>query len=137
MNSIQVKDDITGSGERLIGYLTNGIQVLILKYEGKYFASNQILQTDKHLLGTYKIRWSIEDVFRFFKDQLHLEECQARSHTAQERHLVSCMLAYIFLQKEQLSHENQTLYAIKESWMINKRLGNNRINHYAVKVLSA
>lgn len=137
INSIQISDDLPHDGDRLCGFLTNGVHVLILKHEGKYFASNQILQTDEHLVRTYRIRWTIETIFRFCKDQLHLEECQARSPRAQEKHILSCFVAYLFLQREQQIKQNQTIYTIKTDWMLNKRLGYNRIIHYAVNVLNA
>jgi len=53
--------------------------------------------------------------------------------TAQNTHLVSCMIAYLIFQKEQTKLPEFSMYQIYEKWLINKHIGRCRINHY-VKV---
>lgn len=139
VNACPVKEDFAANQNYLIGPLTGRFLALVLKNENKYFATNQPLMSDEQILQLYGYRWKIEEVFRFLKNQLHLDECQARTFTAQQKHLESCILAYLILEKErQLPHnQDKTLYKIKTSWMLNRKLGFHRINYYAVNVLRA
>jgi len=135
INAAAVSDDLVENGDHLIGPLTRTCMGFILKYEGKFFATNNLLSSHMRVIQSYRLRWKIEEVFRFLKSELHLEGCQARSIAAQQTHLVSCMVAYLLVQKEQQSLPDKTLYQIKHGWQLNKRLGNNRIKHYVVKEL--
>jgi len=137
INAAAVSDDLISNGDYLIGPLTDSCMGCILRYENKFFATNNLLVSSERILHSYRLRWKIEEIFRFLKSELHLEECQARSVTAQQTHLVSCILAYLLLQKEHQYLSDKTLYQIKTDWLLNKRLGNNRINHYVVKELFA
>lgn len=131
-----ITENLTDEGEMLLSAVTSQVIGLIIKHDEKFFFTNDCSLTLEQLLSFYGYRWSIEEVFRFLKDQLHLEGCQARSATAQETHLASCMLSYLIIQRQQQDMPDQTLYAIKRAWILNRRLGNNRFNHY-VKVLTA
>lgn len=135
INAAAVSDDLVENGDNLIGPLTGTCMGFILKYEGKFFATNNLLGSHTRVIQSYRLRWKIEEIFRFLKSELHLEECQARSITAQQTHLVSCMIAYLLIQKEQQNLPDKTLYQIKDAWLLDKRLGNNRIKHYVVKEL--
>ena len=137
INAAAVSDDLVENGDNLIGPLTGTCMGFILKYEGKFFATNNLLGSHMRVIQSYRLRWKIEEVFRFLKSELHLEECQARSIAAQQTHLASCMIAYLLVQKEQQNLPDKTLYQIKHGWLLNKRLGNNRIKHYVVKELFA
>lgn len=128
-------DDLSVDGDALTGPATGYCMVLVIKHDGKFFATNNRLASHERILQTYRLRWKIEEVFRFLKDRLHLQECQARSKTAQETHLVSCIIAYLIVQRDKQEHPEKTLYQIQTDWLLNRRLGNNRINHYVVKEL--
>jgi len=137
INACPIREELIDEGDVLIGYLTDTFQALILKHEGKYFASNDPLMSNKKVISLYKYRWKIEEVFRLLKQSLHLEECQATTFTSQQKHLESCIVAYLILEKERQLYPDKTLYQIKDDWMLNRKLGYHRINYYAVKVLTA
>ena len=138
VNACRVDDDLVADGDSLVGPITGWFLGKVLRHEEKFFLTNQVEMGNELLLHRYGERWAIETVFRFVKNQLHLETCQARSRTAQETHLGSCILTYLILQKELVQHtdQTQTLYSLKTEWYLNRRLGRNRIKHY-VKVLTA
>lgn len=140
VSAAPIKEDLTEDGDSLVGAVTDQVIGLIVRNDGKFFLTNDLSLSPKEVISLYGHRWPIEEVFRFLKDQLHLERCQARTRTAQETHLASCVLAYLLIQKERQNTLNQdsqqTMYAIKEQWLLDRRLGNSRINHY-VKVLTA
>lgn len=137
INACAVEDDLIENGDSLIGPLTGSVLGFILKHENKFFATNNPLASNERIIQSYRLRWKIEEIFRFLKSELHLEECQARSITAQQTHLVSCVIAYLLIQKEQQTLPDKTIYQIKHEWLLNRRLGNNRIKHYVVKELFA
>lgn len=137
LSTIPIKDDVTQEGDTVTGLITNRCEVKVLQHENKYFITNHLDLGSNQTLKVYGIRWKIEEVFRFLKNQLQLECCQSRSRTAQETHLGSCLLAYLLIQKEQMETSNQTLYSVKQSWMLNRKHGLNRINHYVAKLVVA
>ncbi len=118
----------------LRGTIAGDIQAYFFKHEDKYYCTSLSALSPKEAQTMYKIRWSIEEVFRFLKSVLKLEKCQAIRITAQKIHLVSCVIAYLIFQKEQMNAPQYTLYQLYEKWLFNKHLGRCRINHY-VKVL--
>jgi hypothetical protein len=80
------------------GYLTGNIHVQVVKNRRKYFITNKIGITREEQLKTYKIRWNIEEVFRFTKQSLGFERCQSTSLHAQNTHFGVCFLLYGLLQ---------------------------------------
>lgn len=118
------------NGERLVSLVTGLTRCLIVRHEDKFYSTNAIGLDPSQVLELYADRWQIEEVFRFLKNQLHLQACQARSRIAQENHLAVCMLAYLLVQKEQTMHR-QSLYVTKWDWMLNIRKGVNRLRHYS------
>ncbi len=81
-----------------VGKVKGNIIVQVVKNRRKYFVTNAIGITRQEQLGTYKLRWRIEEIFRFTKQELGLEQCQATSLTAQNNHFGSCFLLYGILQ---------------------------------------
>lgn len=136
INAAPIKDDLVDEGDITHGYVTDQVKVTIIKHDGKWFFTNDPVLPPEDIPLIYKHRWPIEEVFRFLKTELSLEQCQARTIQAQKTHLASCVLAYLIFQKEQMVEANQTLYTIRRKWQLNRRLGRNQIRHY-VKVLSA
>lgn len=112
------------------------MKVTIIKHDGNWFFTTDPAFNPQEIPTLYKHRWPIEEVFRFLKTELSLEKCQARTVQAQKTHLASCVLAYLFFQKEQMIEATETIYSIRRNWQMDRRLGRNQIRHY-VKVLSA
>lgn len=136
INAAPIREDLTDDGDTTIGWVTDQVKVSIVKHDEKYFFTNDSSLPVGDLPMIYKNRWPIEEVFRFLKTELRLEHCQARTRQAQKTHLASCVVLYLIFQKEQQIKKNETMYATRRLWQMNRRLGRNQINHY-VKVLSA
>lgn len=136
INAAPVKDDLVDEGDTIRGWITKMVKATIIKHDGKWFFTNDLSLKPMDIPNIYQHRWGVEEVFRFLKTELSLEECQARTVQAQKTHLASCLLAYLFIQKEQINEANQTLYSIRRKWQMCRRLGINQIRHY-VKVLNA
>jgi putative transposase len=80
------------------GYLTGNICVQVVKNRRKYYSTNMTNITREEQLKLYKVRWKIEEVFRFSKKELGFEKCQAVSLTGQNTHFGVCFLLYGLLQ---------------------------------------
>lgn len=94
------------------GVIRGGIRVQVVKNRRKYYVTNAIGVTRKGQLQTYKIRWQIEKVFRFVKQELGFEKCQSTSLTGQNTHFGICFYLYGVLQD--IAEKNQmTEYCIK------------------------
>lgn len=63
-------------------------------------------------MATYKIRWKIEEIFRFVKQELGFERCQTRSLQGQNNHFGICFLLYAQLQ-DMAAKTQMTDYGIK------------------------
>jgi len=125
-----------GKDQIVQGYITptKSFMVTILKHEKKLFATND---PSVDILKVYGERWAIEEMFRFLKTSLNLEKCQAITKTSQEKHLLICILGYLVLSKEQqIIKEPASLYAIKELWVLNRKVSSNRIRHYSKILVS-
>lgn len=80
------------------GVIRGGIKVQVVKNRRKYYVTNDIGVTRDAQLGTYKIRWKIEEVFRFVKQELGFERCQSQSLVGQNTHFGTCFYLYATLQ---------------------------------------
>lgn len=136
INAAPICEDLVDEGDVTHGWITDHVKVTIIKYDEKWFFTNDPNLSPMDIPLIYKNRWPIEEVFRFLKTELSLEKCQARTNQAQKTHLASCVLAYLIFQKEQMVEPMETLYSIRRTWQLDRRLGRNQIRHY-VKVLSA
>lgn len=68
--------------------------------------------TRKEQLATYKIRWKIEEVFRFVKQELGFERCHSQSLRGQNNHFGTCF--YVYGKLQDIAEKTQmTDYAIK------------------------
>lgn len=135
INAAPIKEDLTREGDTTVGWVADQVKVLIVKHDEKYFFTNDLSLSMEKLPELYQHRWPIEEVFRFLKTELRLEHCQARTKQAQKTHLASCVVLYLIFQKEEQIKKNETMYAVRRLWQMDRRLGKNQINHY-VKVLS-
>ncbi len=80
------------------GVIRGGIMVQVVKNRRKYYVTNRIGIDRKEQLQTYKIRWNIEEVFRFVKQELGFERCQSQSLVGQNTHFGTCFYVYAILQ---------------------------------------
>lgn len=94
------------------GVIRGGIRVQVVRNRRKYYVTNTIGITRREQLQTYKIRWHIEEVFRFVKSELGFERCQSHSLVGQNNHVGTCFYLYAILQD--IAEKNQmTDYCIK------------------------
>lgn len=130
INGCRIDEDLIHDGDELTGLITGLCSVTVIKNDRRFLCTNDLSLATTQIIGWYGQRWAIEDCFRFLKNQLHLEGCQARSTRSQQIHLLTSITAYLILQKEQLLQPEISLYQLKENWMFNQRLGVNRLRHY-------
>ncbi len=95
------------------GHIKGSIPVQIVRNRKKYYITNQIGVARKEQLATYKIRWMIEEVFRFVKQEFGFEKCQSTSLQAQHNHFGTCFLMYAVLQDIAVQTQ-MTDYSIKQ-----------------------
>lgn len=94
------------------GTIKGNIQVQIVKNRRKYYITNAIGVARKEHLAAYKMRWKIEEIFRFTKKELGLEKCQAISLQGQHNHFAVCFYLYARLQ-DTAEKTRMTDYRIK------------------------
>lgn len=95
-----------------VGKIRGNILVQVVKNRRKYFVTNAVGITRQEQLGTYKLRWKIEDLFRFTKQELGLERCQVVSLQGQQNHFGTCFLLYGVLQ-DMAAQTQMTVYQLK------------------------
>jgi len=98
----------------MIGKITGGTKVIVVRNSKKYFATNDFALSKQEILSRYKGRWEIETIFRMLHSKLGLDECQARKLSAQVAHYHLCLMSYIVLRKESFI-QKKTIYKIKRS----------------------
>jgi len=95
-----------------VGMIKGSIRVQIVRNRRKYYMTNDIGISRKEQLQTYKVRWAIEEVFRYVKQEFGFEKCQARSLRVQNNHIGSCFFLYTVLQD--IAEKTQmTMYCVK------------------------
>jgi hypothetical protein len=82
------------------GQVTGGLNVLVVRYGAKSYATNRLTLAAAEVRRLYRVRAQIEEVIRVCKDQLSLSGCQARSERAQLPHLACCLAAFCVLERE-------------------------------------
>ena len=135
INGSALSEELLRDGDSMTGLLTGCCRIRIIRHEDRYLATNAEDVSYEEIPLWYARRWAIEEVFRFLKDQLHLEGCQARTKTAQKTHLMSCCISYLMIVKENTIHPDKTLYRIKEDWLHNRVFARSQFAKYS-KVLA-
>lgn len=87
-------------------------KITIVRHGKKYFATNDHSLTSAEVRSLYKLRWKIEEVFRFLHGKLGLDDCQARSTVTQRNHITLCFLAATLIERERQAR-NMTRYQLK------------------------
>lgn len=95
------------------GVIKGSIHVQVVRNRRKYYVTNISGMERKEQLATYKIRWKIEEIFRFVKQELGFERCQTRSLQGQNNHFGICFLLYAHLQ-DIAAKTQMTDYSIKQ-----------------------
>lgn len=81
------------------GSLTSELKVFVVRHGTKYFATNRLSLRRREVLKIYGMRQQIEEINKQLK-YLSLNGCQMRSSKAQSNHVMMCIFAYTFLEKE-------------------------------------
>jgi Transposase DDE domain len=102
------------------GTIKGGLVVQVTKRGNKFYITNDIGVSRKIQLATYKIRWEIEEIFRFVKSSLGFEKCQSTSLATQHNHIGSCLFLYTILQ-DIAAKKQITEYAIKKRVVSDRR----------------
>jgi hypothetical protein len=98
-----------------IGELSGGLQVLVVRYRRKYYATNRLSLTATEVRRHSRKRHEVEEGSRVRKRERGLEACQAgyrrpRAEAtapqprAQEHHMALCLVAYLIVERERLDH---------------------------------
>ncbi|MCX6764029.1 MAG: transposase [Candidatus Moranbacteria bacterium] len=124
LNGIPLKEIQRNPYWMMLGKITGGAKVIVVRNGKKYFATNDLKLSKKELLSAYKGRWNIETIFRMLHYKLGLDECQARKLNAQNAHFHLCLMAYIALEKERLT-QKKTIYQIKRDCSFNFQYADN------------
>lgn len=100
------------------GVIAGGFWVLVVRHGNKYFAASDCSLSKQELLASYKARWNIETVFKMLHSKLGLDECQARTLSAQTAHFHLCLFAYVALERERFIRKN-SIYEVKRRCSFN------------------
>ncbi len=94
------------------GTIDGEFSVLVIKHEGKYFATNNLSASKSEILAKYKTRWPIETLFRMLQYQLGIDECQSILLRAQIAHIYMTFMAFVVLERTRME-TGRTWYALK------------------------
>lgn len=80
------------------GVLKNSVPIQVIRQAGHFLATNRKLLCRKQIQALYKLRWSVEESFRYLKTTLGLNSCQQRTMQVQGHFVGLCLLAFARLQ---------------------------------------
>lgn len=112
------------------GVLNDGSRVVVARHGTIYFATNNLALVSREIRALYKKRWAIEEVFRFLHSKLGMDDCQARTGTAQENHITLCFLAHVCIEKERIQR-GWSRYYLKRTLSLQRE----RFNFITLKTL--
>lgn len=113
------------------GVLTNGCRVTVARHGKNYFATNDHSLNSAGIRLLYKKRWAIEEVFRFLHSKLGMDDCQARSETAQANHITLCIIAHVIIENERIERKC-TRYQLKRTLSLKRE----RFNFLTLQMIS-
>jgi transposase len=76
------------------GRLKNGVKVKVVRRPKRFFMSNRVSLNAEEVLAAYKMRWRIEETFRFLKSCIGLNGCHQHSMQAQGVYVFGCLALY-------------------------------------------
>lgn len=94
LNKRQFKYQIQRGCGSTTGFLNNGVKIKVVKRPKRFFMCNRMLLTDEEVLAVYKMRWRIEETFRFLKSCVGLNGCHQHSMQAQAIYVLGCLALY-------------------------------------------
>jgi Transposase DDE domain len=95
-----------------MGWLSGGLQVLVVRYGAKDDATNRLMLSAAEVRCLYRLRSQLEEVIRVCKDQLAFTGCQARAERAQMHHVACCLVAFGVLERARHAHQ-LSVYKLK------------------------
>jgi hypothetical protein len=114
LNGIPLKEIQRNPYWMMIGKISCGIRVIIVRNGKKYYATNDLSMSKKELLDAYLGRWKVEMVFRMLHSKLGLNDCQMRKFNSQLAHFYLCLFAYVALERESYD-SRRSIYRIKRN----------------------
>lgn len=124
LNNIPLKEIKKNPYWMMLGKITGGTKVIVVRNGKKYFATNDLTLSKQKILACYKGRWEIETIFRALHSKLGMDECQARKLHSQTTHYHLCLMAYVALEKESFI-QNKSIYQIKKNCSFNFQYADN------------
>lgn len=103
-----------------IGCLRNGLKVKIFKRKNRLFMTNYLSWSTKEIAERYKLRWSIEEVFRAVKGCLRLNGCQQHTIKAQALYIFGCFITFSLM--ERLKDLPDLLLKVKSVYEVHKKV---------------
>ncbi len=89
-----MKRQIQGGYGSATGRLKNGVKVKVVRRPKRFFMSNRVSLSAEEVLAAYKMRWRIEETFRFLKSCTGLNGCHQHSMQAQGIYIFGCLALY-------------------------------------------
>lgn len=118
LDNRRVTDQIKTTYGSCIGLLKNGVKVKIFKRKERLYMSNYLFWSNKEIADRYKLRWTIEVVFRAVKGCLKLNGCQQHTVMAQAIYVYGCFVTFSLMERlkdlPDLCLKNRTVYEIHE-----------------------
>lgn len=124
LNGIPLKEIQRNPYWMMLGKITGGTKVIVVRNGKKYFATNDLESSKREIFSRYRGRWEIETTFRALHSKLGLDECQARKLESQISHYHLCLMAYAVLEKESFI-QKKTIYKIKKNCSFSPEYANN------------
>lgn len=110
-----------------------GHRVSITKYCKRYYVTNSTGKhiTSKYIVNHYRVRWSIEVLFRNLKQLCHLQDCQGKKIQAQKHYVYMCIRAFLTLQDQNEKSLYQAKKVFQQKYLRIKLNGNKALRHVA------
>ena len=91
----QIKKRIPRGYGDSIGLLKNNTKVKVFRRKNRFYETNRMLWTMQDIVKIYKLRWSIEEVFKILKHCVGINRCQQHSIGLQEVFIQMCLVCFL------------------------------------------